>query len=182
MALALIASGSITDIRQGLDEVQLEQFQHDEMYHREIARLGAQDRFKHMALHFAKYVGNFVEAGEDGARQQRLLTDVFIIGTSCANMLNLKLADVVPKRGAAAVDDKSGFVFTLTVHMGRMAAACEKLDHLEDFPFRPVIRDAVVGIVGAAISHAEGQCWDLRELVRERLSGVKRKSMFHGRL
>ena len=45
--------------------LQLEQFEHDEKYHREIARLTTHHRLNHMALHFAKYTGQLADAGAD---------------------------------------------------------------------------------------------------------------------
>lgn len=184
MALAVMSREGVPDIRNVLDQLQLEQFQHDEKYHREIARLSTQDRLKHMALHFAKYVGNLASAGSDEARVQRILTDVFIIGTSCANTLNLRLTEVLPPRTgcSTAERDVSTFAAALTINMGKMAAACEKLDHLEDFPFRSAIREAVVAIITTAIDHAESWGWDLHALVGARLKGVKEKMIFHGRI
>ena len=38
-----------------------------------------------------------------------------------------------------------------------MAAACEKLDHLEDYPFRPVLREGTIELVQAAILFAEAR-------------------------
>lgn len=180
MALAVISSDRTPDVGRALDQLQLEQFEHDEKYHREIARLPVQNRLTHMALHFAKYAGNLAEAGDDQARVQRIVTDVFVIGVSSANILNLRLSEALaanaqPSRGL------SEFAVALAVCAGRMAAACEKLDHLEDFPFRPVIRDAVVELVRAAILAAENRRWNLPLLVRTRLKGVKEKSIFHGR-
>lgn len=184
MALALVTPNGVPDIRQAFDRLQLAQFQHDEMYHREIARLSTQDRLKHMALHFAKYVGNLAVAGDDEAQRQRVIIDVFIIGTSCANTLNLNLTDAMPARAPAVASsaETSSYITILTINMGKMAASCEKLDHLEDFPFRTVIRDAVIAIVDATISYAESQRWDLQDLVKARLKGVKEKAIFHGRI
>ena len=86
-----------TQTRSGLSpddlaRLQWEQFEHDEKYHREIARLTVQDRLKHMALHFAKYSGGLA-AGPDEAELRRLVTDIFVIALSSANILNVRLAD-----------------------------------------------------------------------------------------
>jgi hypothetical protein len=71
MSLSLVsASGSgfeslsATDLRQ----LQVEQFSHDETYHREIARLPVQQRLTHMTLHFAKYVGRLLADDSDDSR------------------------------------------------------------------------------------------------------------------
>jgi hypothetical protein len=63
-----------------------------------------------------------------------------------------------------------------------MAAACEKLDHLEDFPFRPVIRDSALALFQAAIREATRRGWNIGRLARDRLAAVKQKMIFHGRV
>ena len=184
MALAVVSANEACDVRQSLDQLQLEQFQHDEKYHREIARLTVQDRLKHMALHFAKYAGNLAEAGTDQARVQRVVIDVFIIGTSSANILNLRLPGALYDQQEASTGDwdVDRFAAVLTIQAGRMAAACEKLDHLEDFPFRATVAKAAVTLVDGAIKFAEACGWDLAALVRSRLGTIKEKMIFHGRI
>ena len=189
----------------GADEIlaalQLEQFQHDEKYHREISRLAIQDRLKHMALHFAKYAGYFIEALGDDVRIKRVVTDTAIIALSTANILNLDLrehlADIETLRSSKSLlvlggrlgeassglyNDPEMLLFRTSPVAGRMAGACEKLDHLEDFPYRKVIAESVVEMLELMMTYAARRDWRLEELVRERLSGVKEKSIFHGRI
>ena len=161
-----------------LDRLQWEQFEHDEKYHREIARLTVQDRLKHMALHFAKYAGE-IFAGPSDDKFRRLVTDTLIIGISAANTLNIRLADVV---GQTDTGDVSDFDRQLVIAAGRMATACEKLDHLEDFPFRPHIAGEVVKIVDAALAVFMDRVWDVPTTIKERLAPVKAKSIFYGKL
>ncbi|MEP7348503.1 MAG: hypothetical protein ABI668_00975 [Sphingorhabdus sp.] len=161
-----------------LDLLQWEQFEHDEKYHREIARLTVQDRLKHMALHFAKYAGElFAEPSEDKFR--RLVTDTLIIGISAANTLNIRLADAV---GQTDVGNPSDFDRQLVVAAGRMATACEKLDHLEDFPFRPHISAEVLKIINSSIAVFMDKQWDVTTSIKDRLAPVKAKSIFFGKL
>lgn len=181
MALAVVeAENGCSSRALNLDQIQLEQFKHDEMYHREIARLSTQDRLKHMALHFAKYAGNLAEADADEAAIKKTVIDTFIIAVSTANILNLRLSDVVQQGDSN--DCGFGFARTLTIRAGKMAAACEKLDHLEDFPFRPTIRESAVALIEAAAREAVIRGWDIADLVRLRLAGVKQKMIFHGQL
>lgn len=163
-----------------LDRLQWEQFEHDEKFHREIARLTVQDRLKHMALHFAKYAGEFITAVEDEARRKRLATDVFVIAISTANVLNMRLSDRISFPDATL--DAQEFLFSLAVNAGRMAAACEKMDHLEDYPFRTEIAAALVQLATAAVAYAKGRGWNLEALVHDRLQPVKEKSIFYGRI
>lgn len=178
MTLAVVESDDRSEALD-LDQLQLEQFKHDEVYHREIARLSTQDRLKHMALHFAKYAGNLVESDDD-AVVQKTLTDTFIIAVSTANTLNLRLSDVVGANEHPL--DNRNFAQLLAIYAGRMAAACEKLDHLEDFPFRPIIRESTISLLHAAAHEADCRGWNITDLVRARLAGVKQKMIFHGRL
>lgn len=180
MALVVIEAERDRSDVLDLDELQFEQFKHDEVYHREIARLNTQDRLKHMALHFAKYAGNLAES-RDGEMLRKTVTDTLIIAVSTANTLNLRLSDVVgtPER---LVAHGRTFAEILAINAGRMAAACEKLDHLEDFAFRPVIRESIVTLVQAAVEEAERKGWTITQMVCDRLAGVKQKMIFHGRL
>ena len=48
-------------VSEELFQLQLEQFRHDEIYHREISRLTVHQRLNHTALHFSKYAGQIAE-------------------------------------------------------------------------------------------------------------------------
>lgn len=184
MALTVISNVETPNVRAELDQLQLEQFEHDETYHREIARLPVQNRLRHMTLHFAKYSGNFAEAQavDDEEAIQRIATDVFIIGLSTANILNFRLSEALAHEGKETGEiDRPSLATSLAIHAGRMAAACEKLDHLEDFPFRPAIRAATEKLVQAAIDFAEMRNWNLRHLVQIRLKPIKEKFIHHNR-
>lgn len=175
------ASNWLPTNADGFRAIQLEQFRHDERYHREIGRLSVKERLTHMALHFAKYAG-YVAEGLDENGMRRLVTDVFIIGISTANSLNLRLYDLLSAQGPAEVSATAGFNRILTIQAGRMAAACEKLDHLESFPYRETIQSATVALVAAALSVAIDRQWNIEQLVQERLQPVKEKSIFYGYL
>lgn len=168
-----------------LDRLQLDQFQHDELYHREISRLPTQAKLRHMALHFAKYAGNLLESEGDPDTLRRITTDVFVIGTTTANALNVRLALELADLAAnplVETDSFAAFVRALTVHGGRMAAACEKLDHLEDYPFRPVIKAATVELLQSSLNVCRANGWDVQDLVASRLQPIKEKSIFYGKL
>lgn len=162
-----------------LDRLQWQQFEHDEKYHREIARLTVQDRLKHMALHFAKYAGSLTDAPEDEA-VRRLVTDIVVIAISSANILNLRLSD--QHNALRSARQGSELATAITIGAGRMAAACEKMDHLEAFPFRERISESVLELLSQALSHAEAKDWDVEGMVAARLQPVKEKSIFFGKL
>jgi hypothetical protein len=183
MSLSLVSaklSGFEPLNSQELDQLQREQFEHDEKYHREIARLTVQNRLTHMTLHFAKYAGSLAE-GCDEARLKQITTDVFVIALSSANILNTRLSDVGDLQSVDPVEAEADFARGLSIAAGRMSAACEKLDHLEDFPFRPVIRDGVIACAKTALAFCAFMNWNVGGMVRERLKGIKTKSIFHKR-
>jgi hypothetical protein len=172
MSLSLITTdksriGSLT--ASELQALQAEQFDHDEKYHREIARLPVQDRLRHMTLHFSKYVGRLLEADKC---DEQVIVDTFIIALSSANILGLNLLADLPVQSLTRQD----FIARIGVAAGRMSAACEKLDHLEDFPFRQTLRDGVVAIAVAVMHYSAELKLDLPKLVRTRLTSVLDKS------
>lgn len=162
-----------------LDRLQWQQFDHDEKYHREIARLTVQDRLKHMALHFAKYAGSLADAPQELA-VKRLVTDIVVIAISSANILNLRLSD--QHNTLRDGREELSFAAAITIAAGRMAAACEKMDHLEAFPFRERISESVLELLSRTLAFAEAQGWNIEEMVIRRLQTVKEKSIFYGKL
>ena len=130
--------------------VQFAQFEHDEKYHREISRLPMQDRLRHMALHFAKYSGRLQDSPDDELFD-RVATDTLVIAISCANILNIDLSE--RRLGDESESaSRAEFARRLTVAAGRMAGACERLDHVEDFPFRSALADEVLNILSACLA------------------------------
>lgn len=183
-----------------LFELQLEQFHHDEKYHREIARLTVQHRLSHMVMHLSKYLGLFAnDADVDDQRLNRAITDSIVIGLSTANILNVRLADqlltadqhaltlsAVCKHIASQVGgdsfDRDLFVKKMAIAVGRMAKGCESVDHLEAFPFREAITDGLIDAMKVLLATAAVRGIDVATSVRARLRGVKSKSIFHGHL
>lgn len=160
-----------------LDRLQQEQFHHDECYHREIARLTVQRRLTHMALHFAKYAGYLADSCTV-ERQQKILVDILIIGLSSANVLNIRLSENLDLGMSDGLEKEPDFLKALTISVGRMSAACEKLDHLEDYPFRPVIQDSVLNVLNNALLELAARKLGAVALVHDRLQGVRANAFF----
>jgi hypothetical protein len=167
---------------EGLDKVlnnlELEQFDHDETCHREITRLCVQDRLKHMSLHLAKYAGALFDENLEPTKIKRLVTDIFIISLSTLNILNVKASEAL----ALKIDSASsveGFAKRVARLQGKIATACEKMDHLEDFPFRPEIKSNTLLMLSEALHFIISKDWDLASLVRNRLLPIKQKSKFY---
>jgi hypothetical protein len=180
MALTVVNAESPRRAPLDWAAVQHAQFEHDEKYHREISRLPLQARLIHMALHFAKYAGRLLEDGSDPAFK-RVATDALIIGISSANTLNI---DLVTKAlgGERSNAPREAFAKRLTVAAGRMAGACERLDHLEDFPFRAAITAEVLSILSACLDLFDAEGWSPAKEMEDRLAPIKAKSIFHGKL
>jgi hypothetical protein len=176
--------------------MQREQFEHDESFHREIARLPIEVRLKHMALHFCKYTAQLATVCDSRDAELRLktITDSFIIALSSANVLNLNLSEhVAPSLGYAVTPrdlglhlatqlNPSGKVddhWLLSAHAvsaGKMARACEKFDHLEAFPFRDELQEAVLRLCQIALIAASANNIDLPSAVHERRRGIRQGS------
>jgi hypothetical protein len=182
MALTAVNIETLSRERAPIDwaTVQFAQFEHDEKYHREISRLTVQDRLRHMTMHFAKYVGK-LHAAPNVDQFRRVATDTLIIAVSCANILNVDLRST-PLAADGGGASQPAFTKRLAVCTGRMAEACEKLDHLEDFPFRKAIVKEVLAILAASLDVFSAEGWNPVEEMQERLAPVKAKSIFHGRL
>jgi hypothetical protein len=177
--------------------LQREQFEHDELFHREIVRLDIAVRLKHMALHFCKYTGQLAEVvhnPENAALRSRTITDSFIISLCSANTLNFNLSEhVAPNFGCGATPRDLGLhlarqlypaaklddAWLMSVHAiytAKMAAACEKIDHLEAFPFRDELQKAVLRLSQIALIAAVANNLDLASAIRERRRDIRARS------
>jgi hypothetical protein len=176
--------------------LQREQFEHDELFHKEISRLNVHARLNHMALHFCKYTGQLatVCASGDGELRSKTIIDSFIISLSSANILSLNLSEhVAPKLGYAATPrdlglhladhlypttslDDRWLLAAHAVNAGKLARACEKIDHLEAFPFRDELREAVLRLCQIALIGASANNFDLFSAVQERRKYLRQNS------
>lgn len=178
---------------------QEDQLRHDELVHKDILCLPIQTRIKHMVLHFSKYVGHFAEARE--TLNKELLTativDSWIIVLACANMLNLRLSEKLQYEKGKYEDlhslgqvlISSSFIlssssydlalFGLAKVTGRMAKACESLDHMEKFDSRGTLEDSVIDIARLLLAISAQLEIDLPALVSHRWEEVERKSIFY---
>lgn len=180
--------------------LQLEQLKHDQRYHRDICVLPLHQRINHMALHFSKYSGRVAEFyGENDTRPLHItITDTFIICLVTANILNIRLADHIPlanddqvgslrELGSALADeanydyrDSAWLLKAVAIPAGRLAKACETLDHIEKYPYREEMVKHTVDISVAAIVAATKREIDLRQSAKDRLAEAESKLIFHG--
>ncbi|MEQ9111882.1 MAG: hypothetical protein RIF37_03565 [Rhodospirillaceae bacterium] len=197
---AVVKSLPQLSLVEELKQLQSEQLNHDETYHREIARLTVHHRMNHMALHFAKYVGQIERARLNGdcALLDKTIIDSTIISLSSANILNIPLWQITENRGvwgwadfrklachlpaniSPSTDDIQWFSSSMMILSGNLAKACESLDHVEDFPFRAEMTKSVEAIFFASIIAAYQRNLDIPREVRSRLMSVKEKWIHHG--
>lgn len=188
------------DAASELFELQIEQHHHDETYHREIARLPIHQRLNHMTLHYAKYVALIAEATLMEKPERivaRALIDSFIIALSTANILNVKLADIIIPQDQSFEDLRALGKFysngredihlptllaRMAISVGQMAKACESVDHLESLPYRELLTSGLRTLVAETITSLAQLNIEPGNAARERLSGVKQRSIFHGHL
>jgi hypothetical protein len=178
-------------------DLQRDQFEHDERFHRDIARLDVHSRLNHMALHFCKYTGQLAAVCSTGDPQlrSRTITDSFIISLCSANTLGLNLADhIAPSLGSfpslrdlglylsnklcpsTKLDDT--WLFTAhAIAAAKMARACEKIDHLEAFPFREVSQEAVITLCQIALMAAAAHNIELISGVEARRNQIRSRSL-----
>lgn len=193
-----IACSVAGSARKVLFELQVEQHHHDETYHREIARLSLHHRLNHMALHFAKYAGKIAIANNEQALVA-VHIDIIIIALSTTNILNVQLWNILEHgdrefpglvpfgrelatRLQKVLKDRAELLRENAIATGRIAAACEKIDHLEDISFRTEIVAGVRQLAMLSIAFLALQGVDPAEAVRQRLRGVKERLVLHGRV
>jgi hypothetical protein len=161
-----------------LRTLQYEQQQHDEIAHRDVLSLPLDRRITHMVLHFSKYTGRLLsEEGRQTTRIERILVDTAIICLASANALGVRLADQmtceVAERPQGVLSEWLGI--RLAVEAGRMAKACESLDHVEDLPYREIWEEGVLAITALVLRAAEAFGLNLAKAIRQRWAGIETK-------
>jgi len=180
-------------------QMQLAQKRHDEISHRDILSLRVQERITHMTLHFAKYCGLLADARTlpDLEKMKATIVDAFIILLASANCLNKRVTDLMPlpsemnasslANTAALLARDSGWtvpiaydraVIEMVKITGRMAKACESMDHLEAFDYRGVLESELGKMARTLLVFSFFLSLDLRDRVRLRWSRIEEKDIF----
>ncbi|MCH8490342.1 MAG: hypothetical protein LAT81_10500 [Oceanicaulis sp.] len=171
-------------------ELQREQVQHDEQFHKEIVRLSAAERIKHIVLHLAKYHCHLQLNWGDEAARNRVITDSLIMCLSGLSMLNRHVADTWAQltdedialldRASSGKDDVA-FNRAYAKFLVSGAAAAEKLDHIESHDYRGAFVLCFSGVSNLCHTYLKNTVNLNPSLtVRERLLEVKKKSIFFG--
>lgn len=191
------------NVADELFELQLEQLKHDEVYHKDICLLNVHHRINHMALHFAKYTGQLVEisSSENSPSRDEFLnqtiTDTFVISLILGNILNKKISESIKEinienfdsllelgtsLSEAKLNDENHliqFLHSLAIGNGKIARACEKLDHMEGFPFREEVYTGLTEIFKSTLTIASQINLDLSKTIRERWIEIEKRSVFY---
>lgn len=174
-----------------LQQLQVGQHNHDVAAHQDILYSLAPKKLTHFTLHFAKYQGAISLAMKSGNTDSlhRALIDSMIIALAAANAMNLDLSGRVREKLKEVSADQSEIEVDKLRHdllldyveiVARKAKACEVIDHLEDYPSRPVLERSVVELVILLDRFAQCEQLDLLAAISERWARVEQRA-FSGR-
>src|SRR5258708_5821945 len=124
-----------------LGHMQCQQHAHDMRNHFDILALHKNDRLKHYGLHFSKYVGRLARGHAESKPVERTVVDTLLVALSAANTLHQDLRKANLGRSGVNSDPFRPFADAA----GRVAHACEKIDHIEEF--LPIAKTASIAIL-----------------------------------
>lgn len=186
--------------KRQLQKIQFRQLEHDKLFHPDILCLSSQKRAAHMAFHFAKYAGKFVEAKQSQDREllKATLIDSFIITIAISNIFNRRLSDFSCVKGLvdniklsdlaksiasnSSASENNIFSYTadeVTIASGKIAKAIESLDHFENFDYVNNILCSVDSILRTIFVSSLFLNIDLISETNSRLNSVEQKSIFY---
>ncbi len=188
----------MTQLSDKLYQLQLNQLRHDETYHKEIVRLPVHQRLNHMALHFAKYSGllasELIAPSFNEQERAKLVVDCFAIAVSSMNILNTRISDRLLSDNTTHISSiaelaqayakelvtpsKYWLLLQSSALSGKIAKACESLDHLESYDYREVFLEGATGLIKVYLAAAHTFGIDIESSLTERLLTVKKKSIF----
>lgn len=179
-----------------LSSLQARQRKHDVRAHQDIFYLPYPERIKHLTFHVAKYAGRLANPHPPKDIVHQTLVDAFIITLSATDILKINLAEAVQKRvGAGSCNDLSQLgrlllqadgepaepvlwcLRVLATIAGRMAKACESLDHMEPVPYRSMLTESVIDLCVSTIEASYLFNVNLKEAVHKRWSTIEAESI-----
>lgn len=173
--------------------IQMAQYEHDQLAHRDILNLDTQMRVKHMTLHFLKYAGKIAYARDNGDEHElsNIIIDTFIICLATANTLNVSIGETIKPTAsdleslahdlAQDIGRKTIFDRVLTDLVkisGRMAKAIEATDHLENGNPRSELEKLIVELSLAILAAIGTLDIPITEAIKQRWRLVEEKSIF----
>lgn len=172
-----------------LPQLQVGQYNHDVAAHQDILYCLVPKKLTHFTLHFAKYQGAIALAmrSESTESLHRALIDSMIIALAAANAMNIDISERVRNSHQEFSTDRAqnkadplrnDLLLEYVEIVARMAKACEVMDHLEDYPSRPVLERSVVELVILLGRFAQHEQIDLVAAISERWARVEQKTIF----
>lgn len=161
---------------------------HDTYFHPDIAvKMTKAEQLRHIHSHMSKYGGTLAGyrrlSGSD-TQLRRLTTDVFIMALSGANTLPLDLARWMQDHSKSLSTPARFTPASLTRHMailnGKMGKALEAHDHIENFPVRPTLENALGQYCHTAMTLSAQLGHDLTADTRARWQGIEQRDPFVG--
>lgn len=150
---------------QKIDILQAEQFGTDKDTATCVIKMSVQNAMKHMGLRFTRHAGEL--ASGDKARDD-IMSDILIGALTVSNVLGIRLSE---QAGIMTHIDGNP-IFNVAISAGEFANACEKLDHLEDYPFRESMIRETVKHANIAMTNAGSR--DLESMIKERREKLRR--------
>lgn len=156
---------------QILRNIQARQREHDIRAHQDIYYLPSPARMNHLTLHITKYAGRLAQKDVAVSELKRTIVDAFIIALSAADLLRIDFTEALGIRsqiteqndfmslgfalrgqdcGSECVED--WYFRKLAEVAGKMAKACESLDHMESVPYREVLSEAILDLCRATLA------------------------------
>lgn len=182
---------------KALRNLQARQREHDIRAHQDIYYLPYPARMKHLTFHVAKYSGRLASKSISETELTRTLVDAFIISLAAADVLHLDFSESLNKKvkidqypnlidfGLALRDQPnkseglSDWYFRKVAYIaGRMAKACESLDHMEPIPYREILSESVIELCRVTITAAAIQSINLLASTGERWEIIEAQRIF----
>lgn len=181
-----------SEILRGL---QRQQREHDEKAHKDIYYLSYPSRIKHLTFHVAKYAGRLAEKGTGSKDYRATVVDAFIISLSAGEVLLINFGAEVMKwdktkehknlselglalKDTFKVEELGDWYFRqLAIVAGRMAKACESLDHMEPVPYRDILSDSIIHLCKSSLAAAAVLSIDLVQKSKERWGAIESKGI-----
>lgn len=141
-------------------------------------------RMKHFALHMAKYAAYLLDADDRGDKMlaDRALIDAFAIILAIGNTLGQDLSrDLAGRNVDTSGDDKRSPApvwRAFVKETGALAKACESLDHIEDLPFKALMKQANTALAAVVLHGISQHGIDIVPAYKTRLRDVEKRSPF----
>jgi hypothetical protein len=179
-----------------LRTLQKGQRDHDVTAHKDIYYLSSPNRVMHLTLHVSKYAGRLAKRRLAKKELEVTIVDAFLIALSAAEVLEIDLSQafkrwtdprkrdtlqslglILNKERIKAYTLPDWYFRQVADVAGKMAKACESLDHMEPVPYRDMLSAAILDLCRTTIVAAAVLALDLSAAVRKRWKAIEAKKI-----